>query len=484
MKTTVKFAFIVMAVIVALSPITAMSQENPTPEGFPPFDPAKIYQEMDLENLVRAYNDLHPEAAFMALWNSYFKEGSTEQNIGLMETSVDSRQIVLTANSETIYAVHPVELNAQGGAVVVEVPPGVLGMANAPGWTEITDIGPMGPDKSKGGKYLFTSPQFKGKIPSGYFHFKSPANTIVWLLRGFVVDGDTKATVRFLQKNIKTYSLKDAKNPPPTTFYNTSESTTNGKNMDMIHSKEDVFPLIKQYFKLNNGGDAKHAYIRGHLYAMGFFDETLDSSLLKKATDIGDVRQRTLTFNNRAKDALKWPGKSNWEWANNFSDEFYTGRTSGYYSPDQHQVWTYQATFTSIAMTRPPQGVGSQYIIATKDDEGEWLNGSKHYSLVIPANVPAENFWSIIAYDTETRSMVQNDDFQWGVNSYADDLELNKDGSVTLHFAPKKPEGINGRNWIQTIPGDGFFLWFRTYSPTETWYDNTWVLPNMICIKN
>lgn len=136
------------------------------PTGFPPLEPAALYRQMDLENLIRAYNDLHPEAAFMALYNAYFAEGSTAQNIGIMETSVDSRQIVLTANSETIYAVHPVNLTDQGGAVVVEVPARVLGMANAPGWVNITDIGNLGPDAGQGGRYLFTAPGYAGDIPA------------------------------------------------------------------------------------------------------------------------------------------------------------------------------------------------------------------------------------------------------------------------------------------------------------------------------
>ncbi len=75
--------------------------------------------------------------------------------------------------------------------------------------------------------------------------------------------------------------------------------------------------------------------------------------------------------------------------------------------------------------------------------------------------------------------MVKNEDFQWGVNSYATDLKAKSDGSVVLHFSPQLPAGVNGRNWIQTNSGEGFFLWFRTYGPTDPWYDNSWVLPDI-----
>lgn len=458
---------------------TAYGQATTSPDGYPELDPARVYRQMDLENLIRAYNDLHPEAAFMALYNSYFAEGSTEQRIGIMETSVDSRQIVLTANSETIYAVHPVNLKKQGGAVVVDVPAGMLGMANAPGWINITDIGVLGPDKGNGGKYLFLAPDYEGKVPEGYLAFRSPANTIVWLLRGFVEDGDTQATVRFMQAGIRTYSLKDAENPPKTTFYNTSESQTRGHPMNMLYGKEDVFPLIRQFFELNGSPYEKHKDILSHLTDMGFFDGSIDSKLLEEAAKIGDERQRTLTFNNRAKDALKWPGESSWQWANNFDDENFIGRTSGRYSASQHQVWSHQATFNSVGMTRPPKGTGSQYVTATKDADGEWLDGANHYTLTIPADPPAKDFWSITLYDAHNRSMVKNQQFRWGINSYAKVLKKEDDGTVVLHFSPTQPKGVGDLNWIQTNPSEGYMVWFRTYGPTDTWVDGTWVLPDI-----
>lgn len=450
------------------------------PTGFPRLDPTALYRQMDLEHLVRAYNDLHPEAAFMALFNAYVAEGSTAQRIGIMETSVDSRQIVLTANSETIYAVHPVNLADQGGAVVIEVPARVMGMTNAPGWMNITDIGSLGPDHGEGGRYLFTAPGFDGTIPAEVFHFACPANTIVWLLRGFVENGDTAATVKFMKQHIKTYPLAAVDDPPNTTFYNTSESQTWGHPMDMLYDREDVFGLIKQYFELNGTDAAQHQHIYSHLLDLGFFDGTVDPALLDEAAAIADERQRTLTFNNRASDALKWPGRSNWQWANNFADEYFTGKHSGKYSASQHQTWAHQATFNSVGMTRPPKGAGSQYIMATKDSDGRWLDGGKRYTLTLPPKPPAADFWSVIAYDATNRSMVQNQEFRWGVNSYVTDLGVEADGSVRLHFGPGAPVGVAARNWIQTNPGQGFFVWFRIYGPTDAWYDDSWVLPDII----
>lgn len=450
------------------------------PEGYPPLDPTEIYREMDLQTLIRAYSNMHPEVGFFSVYNAYLNEGSTQQNVGIMETSVDSRQIVLTANSETIYAVHPVNLAEQGGAVVVEVPPGMQGMANAPGWWNITDIGGLGPDRGQGGTYLFTAPGYEDEIPEGYFHFESPANTIIWLLRGFVENGDTVAAVANMHASIRTYSLSDADNPPETTFYNTSESLTNGHPMNMLYEKEDVLPMVRQHFELNGpNANPMHAIIYSELFDMGFFDGTVDPALIEEATAIADVNQRTRSFNNRAADAPKWPGQSLWQKPNNYADETFISRTNGVYSSSQHQVYAHMATFNSIGMTRPPQGAGSQYVFTSKDDDGQWLDGTHHYTLTIPADPPAEDFWSIIVYNAEYRSMVQNESFRWGVNSYAEDLVVEADGSAVLHFAPTQPDGVAPRNWIETNPGEGFMVWFRTYGPSETWQDDSWVLPDV-----
>ena len=40
------------------------------------------------------------------------------------------------------------------------------------------------------------------------------------------------------------------------------------------------------------------------------------------------------------------------------------------------------------------------------------------------------------------------------------------DGSVDLYFGPKTPEGKEA-NWIQTVPGKGWFACLRIYGPLE-----------------
>ena len=67
----------------------------------------------------------------------------------------------------------------------------------------------------------------------------------------------------------------------------------------------------------------------------------------------------------------------------------------------------YQATLNTPAMTMKMIGVGSQYAGIATDSNGDPFDGAKSYRLTIPADVPAKNFWSIVVYDTQTRSELQ-----------------------------------------------------------------------------
>jgi hypothetical protein len=119
-------------------------------------------------------------------------------------------------------------------------------------------------------------------------------------------------------------------------------------------------------------------------------------------------------------------------------------------------------------------GVGSQYALVSTDSEGRFLDGSKDYTLRIPADVPAKNFWSFVVYDPQTRSELQTEQLLPSKNSVRDSMMENPDGSITLHFGPKSPKGPKTANWIQTVPGKGWFALLRLYGPLEPWFEKTW----------
>jgi hypothetical protein len=118
-------------------------------------------------------------------------------------------------------------------------------------------------------------------------------------------------------------------------------------------------------------------------------------------------------------------------------------------------------------------GAGSQYAWGYLDKAGNHLDGANSYKLNLPKDFPAEKFISIVVYDPQTRSMLQTDQSLPAKNSNRDKLIRNEDGSVDLYFGPEAPEGLED-NWLQTVPGKGWFVLLRLYSPTEAWFDKTW----------
>ena len=116
---------------------------------------------------------------------------------------------------------------------------------------------------------------------------------------------------------------------------------------------------------------------------------------------------------------------------------------------------------------------GSQYAFSTADSAGKPFDGAKNHRLNIPKNVPAKDFWSVVLYDPQTRSELQTGQPFPGKNNKKDALAANADGSVDLYFGPTAPAGKES-NWLQTVPGKGWWAILRLYGPTEPWFDKTW----------
>ena len=110
-------------------------------------------------------------------------------------------------------------------------------------------------------------------------------------------------------------------------------------------------------------------------------------------------------------------------------------------------------------------GAGQVYLESQKDTAGKWLDGGKTYSLHIPPDAPVAQFWSFSVYDNESRCLI--DSGSYPDRSSRDDIAKNADGSVDLYFGPKAPVAGKEKNWIKTLPGHGWFTYFRLYGPTQ-----------------
>jgi hypothetical protein len=140
---------------------------------------------------------------------------------------------------------------------------------------------------------------------------------------------------------------------------------------------------------------------------------------------------------------------------------------------DERTFYFCLTTQISPAMWVKMVGAGSQYASAEHDAAGRYLDGAMTYRLHLPPGIPAKDFWSVLVYDPQTRSMLQTDQRFPSLSSQKTGIVVNPDSSVDVWFGPEPPAGKES-NWIQTIPGKGWFTFLRLYGPLEPWFDKTW----------
>ncbi len=192
--------------------------------------------------------------------------------------------------------------------------------------------------------------------------------------------------------------------------------------------------------------------------------------ILSDAATIGAVTACTLALRIRQPDAYVYPDSS---WRLPFFGGYRFEVSPGVANLDGAIFYDYFATGVTPAMEQKIVGKGSRYPWAALGARGERLDGGKTYRLRLPANVRVADFRSVIVNDTQTRSMLQTDQNAPSVSSQDKGLKANPDGSVDVWFGPKAPVGFEN-NWVQTIPGKGWFTLLRLYGPLEPWFNRNW----------
>jgi hypothetical protein len=85
-------------------------------------------------------------------------------------------------------------------------------------------------------------------------------------------------------------------------------------------------------------------------------------------------------------------------------------------------------------------------------------------------------------YDEKNRQMLINDTKRMDISSRNPAIVKNADGSTDVYVGPAAPKGFEN-NWVQTKRGEGWFVLFRFYGPTEKMFDKSWVLPDFEKVK-
>jgi hypothetical protein len=111
-------------------------------------------------------------------------------------------------------------------------------------------------------------------------------------------------------------------------------------------------------------------------------------------------------------------------------------------------------------------------MIAFEDADGAQLTGDQTYKVNLPANIPAELFWSVTLYEAENASGLANGQPFPSLGKLNKPAQ-NADGSTDIYIGPKAPAG-HEKNWLASAPGRGFFAILRLYAPAKPAIDGTW----------
>jgi hypothetical protein len=438
----------------------------------------KVYDYLDTMRGVDAFLKGMPGASVQALMDGPKSIGANKSNqVLIFDELMDSKPTFLTGNTSTLYVLPVLDLKIDG-PTVLDVPPGMLGAFNDAWFRYLQDVGPLGPDKGKGGKYLVLPPGYEGEVPDGYHVVQSTTYRVWVFMRGSIADG-LEAAAQNVKGTLKVYSLAKKANPPAMEFISGS-----GKTFNTIHTNDYSFyehlNEVIQYEPLGmldpetRGLFASIGMEKGKPFAP---DERM-KKILTDAVAIANAAARSIVWYPRLDGIMNgiqvYPDSdSAWIMAWVDKNVFFNGKDGQTMNSDARVMFHYPYTAVTPAMAVTIPGKGSDYGLAYVDAEKKPFDGDETYTLHLPPNPPAKDFWAVTIYDTQTRSQLQTSQPFPSVGSQTDGIKANADGSFDLYFGPKAPEGFEG-NWLETIPGKSFFVALRLYGPLEPWIEKTW----------
>ena len=442
-------------------------------DGFPEDATVQtLFDNLDFQRAVQAYLLAQPAAVWGAWRRGLLQWGPANSTMAIWEDLCHPRTVGTGMHTSVVYSYMWVDV--QQGPVVLEAAPGVYGLINDVWGRWVVDIGLTGPDKGQGGKYLLLPPGYDGDVPDGYFVLRPRTYGMILVWRGFRDEhGDPHPAAEMIKAKTRVYPLAQAADPPPMRFVNVSAEPW-----------VTVPPADYQYWDLLNEvvqiepPESSDPVTLGMFAAVGiehgkpFDPDERMRAILTEAAAVGDATVRALTYRLRQPEAYLYPDSA---WRIGALGDYQYQEDGAALLDVKAQVF-FLGGGESPAISTKMVGAGSQYVVAFFDATGAPFDGGKAYGWHVPPNVPVNNLWSVVVYDTQTRAMLQTDQ-EWPTVSSDRDLTTNEDGSVDVYFGPEPPP--DGHNWIQTLPDKGWYAMIRLYGPLEPWFDKTWKLPDI-----
>ena len=389
---------------------------------------------------------------------------------------LDWKNQTLTPNPDTLYFM--TFFDTSDGPVVFDVPPAEGGALNGNIVTvwqmPLEDVGLLGVDKGKGGRFAFVPPGWTGTLPDGITPLRSDTPEGYALFRANLkshAPEDVAASVAY-GKRIRVYPLAEAANPPETVFVDAEDALFD----TTIRYDASFFDHLDRIVQTQGWIDRDRAMI-DPLRTLGIergkpFKPDPET---RAALDAGALAAKgELAAMYEAGWPAFFPGT---HWRSAATVDIAKAQQSAYADPGLYPVDQRGMSYTYGYIGLKRLGAGQFYLIAIHDKDGAPLDGAARYRLTVPAEAPVEQYWSVTAYDRETHALIRHMDHA-SRSSQLPDLAKNPDGSVDIYFGPEAPAGHEA-NWVPTDPARGFELMFRLYGPTRALFDKSWTLPDV-----
>ena len=441
-------------------------------DGLPDADTVKkVYDNLDFARGVEAFLLGVPSANIQGMRRGYAEGGfPSNQGFGISETLADARSLFLTPNTVVVYCWG--NLDVKDGPMVLEVPPGVLGILNDAHWRWVNDLGVTGPDQGRAASTCSAAglqgpAAQRGVLRSEDTHLqpqRHPAR-----LRPGQRPGDHREEHEGEHQDVPAFGRGQPADSEVRELL--------GMQINTVHANDFTFYEELNEVVQHEPDDFLESEVVGILASIGikkgkpFNPDARMKAILTDAAAVANATSRAMTFASRDPLTRPYPDR---HWTTMFTHLNHEFADGGERTLDARTMSFYYVTGNSPMMANPQLGKGAAYVYTASDAKGEWLDGSKNYKVTLPPNVPAGQFWSFNVYDNQHRSFLETDQRAAGLDStMVPTVKKNADGSTTVWFGPKMPAGQEA-NWVQTWPGKGFNVIFRLYAPQQGWFDKSW----------
>jgi len=420
----------------------------------------KLYDERDFQRACQAYLWALPLVSFEAWQQAQAAFGAGNGEI-VAYLSYDDRLGIVTANATTPYYIAFADLSA--GPLVVDMPPhGVLG-GILDFWQRTV------PDTERPARYLVVGPG--QDLPDDVAGFEVRRSQTMGVLIGIRITVTDPAEAQDVLARFRIYPYAQRGNPPRGRIVSPDGQAWYGGPPRGLAYWECLHDAIQR-----EPAEERDRFFHAMLGPLGiakglpFAPDERQAGILAEAALVGEAMAKANTFERRFSGIHYQPDT---RWHNlllldaDDPDDFWNHL-------DERAAWFYEAVTAAPAMAPKRPGPASAYLGTYQDKAGDWLDGSHTYRLRVPADAPVSLFWSLTAYDVDTRCLIRNPE-KIADRSSRMNLRTNDDGSVDVYCGPNAPAGFEA-NWIPTVPDRNWFAYFRFYGPTQPYFDRSWPL--------